>query len=69
VIAALLMLAHYRRRLVAIDWRSSWRAPAVGTCVFLVWVVAAHFLLPPSAMPVQLSGAPAAVRGSPMAYW
>jgi exosortase E/protease (VPEID-CTERM system) len=62
VIAALLMLARYWRRLAAIDWRSSWRAPAVGTCVFLVWVVAAHFLLPPSAMPEQLSAAPAAVR-------
>ena len=62
VIAALLMLARYRRRLAAIDWRCSWRAPAVGTCIFLVWVVAAHFLLPPSAMPEQLAAAPAGLR-------
>ena len=62
VIAALLMLARYWRRLATIDWRCSWRAPAVGTCIFLVWVVAAHFLLPPSAMPEQLAAAPAGLR-------
>lgn len=62
VIAGLLMLARYRRELAAIDWRCSWRAPAVGAAIFLVWMAAAHFLLPPGAMPERLSAAPAAVR-------
>jgi exosortase E/protease (VPEID-CTERM system) len=63
VIAGLLMLARYRRALTAIDWRCSWRGPAVGAGIFLVWMAAAHFLLPPGAMPGRLSAAPAAVRG------
>jgi exosortase E/protease (VPEID-CTERM system) len=62
VIAGLLMLARYRRELAAIDWRCSWRAPAVGAGIFLVWMAAAHFLLPPGAMPERLAAAPAAVR-------
>jgi exosortase E/protease (VPEID-CTERM system) len=63
VIAGLMMLARYRQRLAAIDWRCSWRGPAVGVCVFLVWIVAAHFLLPRGAMPEKLAAAPATLRG------
>jgi exosortase E/protease (VPEID-CTERM system) len=63
VLAGLLMLARYRRSLAAIDWRCSWRGPAVGTGVFLVWIVAAHFSLPHSAMPQKLAAVPAALRG------
>ncbi len=63
VIAGLLMLARYRRTLAAIDWRCSWRGPVVGACIFLVWIIAAHFLLPPSAMPEKLAALPAALRG------
>jgi exosortase E/protease (VPEID-CTERM system) len=62
VIAGLLVLAHYRRRLAAIDWRCSWRGPAVGSCIFLMWIVAAHFLVPQSAMPEKLAAAPASLR-------
>jgi CAAX prenyl protease-like protein len=63
VIAGLLMLARYRRALAAIDWRCSWRGPAVGAGIFLLWIVAAHFLLPQSAMPERLAATPAALRG------
>jgi exosortase E/protease (VPEID-CTERM system) len=63
VVAGLLMLARYRRTLAAVDWRCSWRGPAVGACIFLVWIIAAHFLLPPSAMPDKLAALPAALRG------
>jgi exosortase E/protease (VPEID-CTERM system) len=62
LIAGLLMLLRYRRSLAAIDWRWSWRGPAVGAGVFLVWMIAAHFLLPPSGMPEQLSTVPAGLR-------
>jgi CAAX prenyl protease-like protein len=35
----------------------------VGALVFLVWIIAAHFLLPQSAMPEKLATVPAALRG------
>lgn len=63
VIGGFLMLARYRRRLAAIDWHWSWRGPAVGVLVFLVWIVAARFLLPESAMPEKLAAVPTALRG------
>jgi exosortase E/protease (VPEID-CTERM system) len=63
LIAGLWMLARYRRTWSAIDWRWSWRGPAVGALVFLVWIIAAHFLLPQSAMPEKLATVPAALRG------
>jgi exosortase E/protease (VPEID-CTERM system) len=63
VIAGLLMLARYRRKLATIDWHWSWRGPAVGVLVFLVWIGAAHFLLPESAMPGKLAAVPTALRG------
>jgi exosortase E/protease (VPEID-CTERM system) len=55
LIAALLVFARYRERLISIDWRFSWRGPAVGVCVFLIWIVAAYFLIPAAAMPEKLA--------------
>jgi exosortase E/protease (VPEID-CTERM system) len=63
LIAGLWMLARYRRTLSTIDWRWTWRGPAVGAVVFLVWIIAAYFLLPQSAMPAKLATEPAALRG------
>jgi exosortase E/protease (VPEID-CTERM system) len=63
LIAGLWMLVRYRRKLSIIDWRWSWRGPAVGALVFLAWIIGAHFLLPESAMPEKLGTVPAAVRG------
>ena len=55
VIAALLVFIRYREKLCSIDWRFSWRGPAVGVVVFIVWVIAAHFLIPAAAMPAKLA--------------
>jgi exosortase E/protease (VPEID-CTERM system) len=63
LIAGVWMLARYRRKMSTIDWRWSWRGPAVGALVFLVWFIAAHFLLPQSAMPEKLATMPAGLRG------
>jgi len=63
LIAGLWMLVRYRRKLSILDWRWSWRGPAVGALVFLAWIIGAHFLLPESAMPEKLGTVPAAVRG------
>jgi exosortase E/protease (VPEID-CTERM system) len=54
-IAGLLALAFYRRKLSSLDWSFSWCGPCVGAAVFLIWIVAAHFLLPSHAMPERLS--------------
>lgn len=63
VVGGLWMLARYRRQLAAMNWHWSWRGPAVGVVVFLVWIAAAHFLLPQSAMPESLATVPVALRG------
>jgi exosortase E/protease (VPEID-CTERM system) len=44
-----------RRRWAALDWRVSWRGPAVGLSVFFAWVLAAHLVLPAAAMPSALA--------------
>ncbi len=46
LIAGSWMLVRYRRKLSIIDWRWSWRGPAVGALVFLAWIIGAQFLLP-----------------------
>jgi exosortase E/protease (VPEID-CTERM system) len=62
VIAGLTLLLVYRKKLASIDWRCSWRGPAVGAGVFAVWMVAAHTLVVPSAMPEKLAALPATAR-------
>jgi exosortase E/protease (VPEID-CTERM system) len=62
LVAGVSVLALYRNKLRVLDWRWSWRGPAVGTLVFLVWILAARFLLPASDMPEKLASLPAAGR-------
>ena len=62
LMAGLCVLVLYRHKLRALDWQWSWRGPAVGAGVFLLWMMAAHFLLPPSGMPEKLATAPAGLR-------
>jgi exosortase E/protease (VPEID-CTERM system) len=62
LIAGLLVLIYYRHKLLSLDWRWSWRAPVLGALIFLIWMVAAHFLLPASAMPPKLAAMPGALR-------
>ncbi len=64
VIAAVAVLWVYRRRLGSLNWRWSWRGPAIGIAVFLVWIVAAHLLLPSAAMPGQASAISPELRWS-----
>ena len=63
LIAGLLMLFRYRRKLATIDWRWSWRGPVVGVVVFLIWILAAFMLVPHSAMPEKLAAMSPALRG------
>jgi exosortase E/protease (VPEID-CTERM system) len=54
----------YRRRLAALDWRWSWRAPLLGVGVFLVWSAAVHFLAPDVRVPEALAAASPGLRWS-----
>jgi len=63
LVAGVWMLVRYRRELTDLAWRCTWRGPAVGALVFLVWMVAAHFLLPEQAMPAKLATLPPVLRG------
>jgi exosortase E/protease (VPEID-CTERM system) len=48
-LAGAIVLWCYRRSLAALDWRFSGRGVAVGVGVFLLWMLAAHWLLPAGA--------------------
>jgi len=61
--AAAIAFWTYRRALRRLEWRWSWRALAVGSCVFVMWLIAAHFLIPASGMPGELAGLSPAARG------
>ena len=63
VIAGFAMLVWYRRELAALDWQWTWRGPALGVLVFLVWMAAAHFLLAENAMPDKLAAMSPTIRG------
>ena len=64
LIVALAVLAHYWHKLAVIDWRWSWRGPAVGAVIFGIWIVCARFLLPGAVMPEQLTAMPPVWRGT-----
>jgi exosortase E/protease (VPEID-CTERM system) len=63
-IAALGVLLYFRRQLSALDWHFTWRGPAVGAAVFLMWIAAAHFLQAPASMPGKLAALSAPLRDS-----
>jgi exosortase E/protease (VPEID-CTERM system) len=56
-------LAVYWKDLAKLDWGWSWRGPAVGLAVFLIWLFAAHFLLTKTSMPGALAAFPPTFRG------
>jgi exosortase E/protease (VPEID-CTERM system) len=64
LVVALAVLAHYRQKLATIDWRWSWRGPAVGVIIFGIWILCAHFLQPAAAMPGKLAAMSPAWRGT-----
>lgn len=55
LIAGALAIGYYWPRLLRLDWRASWRGVAVGALVFGVWMIGAHWLLQPRAMPPALA--------------
>jgi exosortase E/protease (VPEID-CTERM system) len=55
VMAALAALGFFWRKLAVLDWRCSWRGPAIGVAVFLVWFIGARYLMSPTAMPERLA--------------
>jgi exosortase E/protease (VPEID-CTERM system) len=46
-LAGALVLWHYRRRFLTLVWGFSWRGVAAGVGVFVLWIWAARWLLPP----------------------
>jgi len=62
LIAAVGALYLYYPKLARLDWRWSGRALAVGLFVFLLWIIAAHFLVPAAAMPQELAAMSPAAR-------
>jgi exosortase E/protease (VPEID-CTERM system) len=42
-------------RLHGVDWRFSWRGGLAGLGIFLVWITAAHFILPGQGIPQPLA--------------
>jgi exosortase E/protease (VPEID-CTERM system) len=63
LIAGAIVLGIYARRLATLDWHWSWRGPAVGALVFLLWIFAAHFLIPAAPMPGKLLALSPVPRG------
>jgi exosortase E/protease (VPEID-CTERM system) len=57
------MLWHYRQRLAALDWHWSWRGPACGAIVFLLWIGFSHFQVHALGVPEKLAALPPSLRG------
>ncbi len=55
LIAALLMLGWCWRGLTAINWRMTWRGPAVGAGIFILWALLGHYALESAPMPEALA--------------
>ena len=62
LIAGAAMLWLYRHKLMTLDWRFSWRGPAVGVLIFLLWTAVAHTLGSGEPMPEKLAAMSPAMR-------
>jgi exosortase E/protease (VPEID-CTERM system) len=62
LVAAAWALGVYWPKLAALEWRITWRGPAAGLAVFVLWIIAARFLTVPSAMPPELAAMSPALR-------
>jgi CAAX prenyl protease-like protein len=62
LIAGALSLFIYRREILNIEWKFSWRGPATGAVVFLLWVGAALALLSYLPIPDDLAAFPPVAR-------
>jgi exosortase E/protease (VPEID-CTERM system) len=64
LIAGLVLLFIYRERLLQLAWGFSWRAAATGILGFGIWLIAAHWILAPAAVPQALLALAPLQRGS-----
>jgi exosortase E/protease (VPEID-CTERM system) len=64
LVAVGLALCYSWPRLQGLDWRCSWRGPLAGLAVFGLWIVTAHLLTQPAAMPLALAALPPLLRAS-----
>jgi exosortase E/protease (VPEID-CTERM system) len=55
LVFGLIVLWLYRKDLWPLDWSWSWRGLVTGVAVFLIWILAAHYLLPRAAIPGELA--------------
>ena len=62
LIAGAVMLWLCRHRLELLNWQFSWRGPAVGVLIFLIWMVADHLVVPAASMPNALAALSPAYR-------
>jgi exosortase E/protease (VPEID-CTERM system) len=63
-VAAVGILWVYRRSYATLDWRVSWRAPALGALIAGLWLLFAHYLIAPSAKPEALYLLPPPLRAA-----
>ncbi len=64
LVAAVAALWVYRKSYSRLDRQISWRAPAVGVLIAGVWLLFAHFVIPPSPRPPGLGALPAPWRAA-----
>jgi exosortase E/protease (VPEID-CTERM system) len=64
LVAAAVVLRYSLPRLRDLDWRISWRGPAVGLAAFAMWILAARLFTPPAAIPPQLAALPGVLRAA-----
>ena len=64
LVAAVAALWVYRKSYSRLDRHISWRAPAVGALIAGVWLLFAHFVIPPSPRPSGLGALPAPWRAA-----
>ena len=64
LVAAGLALCYSWPRLHRLDWHCSWRGPLAGLATFGLWIVTAHLLTQPAAMPPTLAALPPLLRAS-----
>jgi exosortase E/protease (VPEID-CTERM system) len=62
LVAAAAVLWVYRGSYASLDRHVGWRAPAVGVLIAGIWLLFAHFLIPPSPIPEALASLPAPWR-------
>jgi CAAX prenyl protease-like protein len=60
-LAAGLALYRYWPRLKRLQWRVTWRGPAVGIVAFVVWIIGARLQAGAAPMPLELAAMPAAL--------